>query len=114
MKLKFEGIKELQQALEEKGKLEVVNTAVKYHGAELQRKIMQNADFKKGYQTGTTKRSVMLEITDGGLTAISGPTTGYAPYVEWGTRYMEAQPFVKPAFDEQSVRFISDMQKLTR
>ena len=67
-----------------------------------------------GYQTGQTKRSIGLEIKDDGLTAEVGPTTDYAPYVEYGTRYMVSQPFVRPARDEQAQKFKRDMDKLMR
>ena len=36
------------------------------------------------------------------------------PYLEYGTRFMDAQPFVRPAFDEQKEKFKDDMQKLVR
>jgi HK97 gp10 family phage protein len=32
-----------------------------------------------------------------GLLAIIGTSTHYAPYIEFGTRYMAAQPFLRPA-----------------
>lgn len=35
-------------------------------------------------------------------------------YLEYGTRFMDAQPFVQPALEEQSAKFKSDMQKLVR
>lgn len=52
-------------------------------------------------------------MKDNGLTAESGPTTEYAEYLEYGTRFMEAQPFIKPAFDKQAEKFKRDMKKLT-
>ena len=58
--------------------------------------------------------NVNLEIKDGGFTAESGPTTEYSPYVEYGTRFMDAQPFVRPALEEQASKFKRDMQKLVR
>ena len=67
-----------------------------------------------GYQTGTTKRSVGLDITSGGMSAESGPTTEYSEYLEYGTRFMDKQPFVEPALDEVEARFMSDMQKLVK
>jgi HK97 gp10 family phage protein len=76
--------------------------------------MQSKADFTKGYQTGTTKRSIGLEIKDDGLTAESAPETEYSPYLEYGTRFMEAQPFVRPALEEQAQQFKSDMQKLVR
>jgi HK97 gp10 family phage protein len=113
-KIKFEGLDELEKKLKANVTLDDVKRVVRQNGSELQRRMQGKADFKKGYQTGTTKRSIDLEIKDGGLTADSGPTTEYSPYVEYGTRFMEAQPFVRPAFEEQAEQFKSDMQKLVR
>lgn len=76
--------------------------------------MQKNADFKKGYQTGTTKRSIALEITDAGLTAAVEPGTEYSPYLEYGTRFMDAQPFVKPAYEAQKAQFKEDMQRLVK
>lgn len=112
--IKVEGLEELQKQLRKNANMEDVKRVVRQNGSELQRKIQSNADFDKGYQTGTTKRSVGLEINDGGLTAESGPTTDYAEYLEFGTRFMEAQPFVKPALDEQSKQFEKDLKKLVK
>ena len=113
-KIKVEGLDKLQKALKENVTLDDVKRVVKHHGSELQRNMQGKADFKKGYQTGTTKRSIGLEIKDSGLTAEVGPETDYSPYVEYGTRFMEAQPFVRPAFEEQKPKFKSDMQKLVK
>jgi HK97 gp10 family phage protein len=110
--IRVEGLEKLQKQLRKNANMDDVKRVVRQNGSELQRKIQNNADFDKGYQTGTTKRSVDLDIKDGGLTAESGPTTEYAEYLEFGTRFMEAQPFVKPAMDEQSKQFEKDLRKL--
>lgn len=112
--IRIEGLEELQKQLKKNANMEDVKKVVRHNGSQLQQKIQQKADFKKGYQTGTTKRSVSLEIKDNGLTAESGPATDYAEYLEFGTRFMEAQPFVKPALEEQSKKFESDLQKLVK
>ena len=112
--IRIEGLEELQKQLKKNANMDDVKKVVRHNGSQLQQKIKQKADFKKGYQTGTTKRSVNLEIKDGGLTAESGPTTEYAEYLEFGTRFMDAQPFVKPALEEQSKKFESDLQKLVK
>lgn len=112
--IKIEGLDKLQKALKEKVTLNDVKRVVRHNGAQLQKGIQRNADFKKGYQTGQTKRSVDLQILDGGFTAESGPTTEYSPYLEYGTRYMDAQPFVGPAYMYQKEKFFSDMKKLVR
>lgn len=113
-KIKIEGLEELEKKLKENVKMSDVKRVVRQNGAELQKRIQGKADFKMGYQTGTTKRSVGLEIKDEGLTAESAPETEYSPYLEYGTRFMDAQPFVRPALEEQATQFKSDMQKLVR
>lgn len=112
MKVTIKGDKELMAKLKKNATLNDVKRVVRHNGSELQRKMQENADFTRGYATGQTKRSIDLEITDGGLTAESGPTTLYAPYLEYGTRFMDAQPFIKPALDEQAKKFKSDLKKL--
>lgn len=112
--IKVDGLDKLQKALKSNVNLDDVKRVVRHNGQQLQDKIQKNADFDKGYQTGATKRSVGLEIKDSGFTADAGPETEYSPYVEYGTRFMEAQPFVRPAFDEQKAKFKSDMQKLVK
>lgn len=112
--LKVEGLEELEAKLKKSVTMSDVKRVVSHNGAQLQTKMQQNADFKMGYQTGTTKRSIGLEIKDGGFTASVGPETEYSLYLEYGTRFMDAQPFVKPAHEAQKGKFKSDMQKLVR
>lgn len=113
-KLEITGLDKLQKRLKENATMNNVKKVVQHNGSQLQLKMQKNADFKMGYQTGATKRSIGLEMKDGGFTAESGPTTEYAEYLEYGTRYMAAQPFVTPAFNEQKTKFKSDLQKLVR
>lgn len=113
-KLQIEGLDKLEKSLKENATLNDVKRVVRYNGSQLQQKMQANADFAKGYQTGATKRSISLEITDGGFTAAVGPETEYSPYLEYGTRFMAAQPFIKPAYDIQKKKFNNDMQKLVR
>ena len=120
------GMDKLQKKLKENVTLDDVKRVVRHHGQQLQQKVQSNADFTRGYATGTTKRSVTLEFEDAGFTAVSGsldpvvnpesglPATEYSPYVEYGTRFMDAQPFVKPAYDEQKEKFKRDLQRLMR
>lgn len=117
--IKWEGLNELHVALTEAAKLDDVKKVVKKHGADLQSNMQKKASFRGHYEgskfvspTGATKRSIELELKDGGLTAEVGPTTEYSEYVEYGTRFMEAQPFIGPAFNEQKGKFIDDMKKL--
>ena len=114
IRIDLEGFEDLEQFLSDAQSLEAGKRVVRQNGGELQQGIVRRADFRKGYQTGTTKRSVQLDFEDDGLTALSGPTTEYSPYLEWGTRFMEAQPFVRPAHDEQADQFRKDMERLVK
>ena len=112
--LKIEGLDKLQAALKKNVTLDDVKRVVSQNGADLQSGMQDAADFTRGYATGATKRSIGLEIKDGGFTAEVAPTTEYSPYLEYGTRFMDAQPFVRPSHDVQKAKFKSDMQKLVR
>lgn len=59
-------------------------------------------------------KEIATEIRDDGMTAAVGPTTDYSPYVEYGTRFMQAEPFVKPSWEEQKELFKKDMDKLVK
>lgn len=106
--IKVVGIEKLQKKLKKNVQMEDVKRVVRHNGAEMQEKAQRNAPV----DTGTLKRSIGLEITDSGMAAEVEPTAEYAPYVELGTRFMEAQPYLKPAFDEQKEKFRKDMKKL--
>lgn len=112
--LTINGVEELSKALKAKVTLNDVKRVVRHNGGKLQNLTTRNANFVKGYQTGTTKRSITLVMSEAGLKATVGPRTEYAPYLEWGTRFMSAQPFVKPSFEAQSQKFVRDLKKLMR
>lgn len=106
--VKIIGIEKIQKKLKQNVQMDDVRKVVRRNGAEMQTKAQQNAPV----DTGTLKRSIGIEITDGGMTAEVEPTADYAPYVELGTRFMEAQPYLGPAFNEQKEKFKKDMKKL--
>jgi HK97 gp10 family phage protein len=112
--IEVNGVEELSAALKEKVTMSDVKRVVRHNGMRLDKSIVANAVFVRGYATGATKRSIHLTMEDGGLTAKSGPTTEYAPYLEWGTRFMQAQPFVGPAFNVVKGQFISDLKRLMK
>ena len=113
-KVEIKGLDKLEKALKRNVKMTDVARVVSHNGQALGSKMQREADFAKGYQTGTTKRSISVEIQDSGFTAVIEPGTEYSPYLEYGTRFMDAQPFVRPAYNEQVQKFKRDMQKLVR
>lgn len=106
--IKVVGVEKLQAKLKKNVRLDDVKRIVRQNGAEMQEKAQRNAPV----DTGTLKRSIGLDIKDAGMTSEVQPTADYAPYPEFGTRFMEPQPYMKPAFDEQKEKFKSDMKKL--
>ena len=109
-KIKIVGAEKLQAKLKKNKTMNDVKHIVRHNGTELQAKAQRNAPI----DTGNLKRSIGLEINDSGLTAESEATAAYAGYVEYGTRFMNAQPYMKPAFEEQKIKFRNDMKKLMR
>ncbi len=110
--VKVTGADALINHLKRNATLDDVKKTVRLNGSELHRRMQRNATFTKGYQTGETKRSIELSIIDSGLTSEVEPKTHYSPYLEYGTRFMESQPFVKPSFATQEKIFIKDMRRL--
>lgn len=64
--------------------------------------------------TGFMRRSNGMEILDDGLTGITYNKAEYAPYVDKGTRFMAAQPFISAAYNNQKPLFLRDMERLMR
>lgn len=113
MGLKIYGHKKLQINLKDKAQMTLVKEIVKKHGANLNQQMVKKAVFKGGYSNGDTRRSINILIEKGGLMARVKPTTKYSPYVEYGTRFMDKQPFVKPAFQQVKKEFVKDLKRLT-
>ena len=84
-----------------------VGHSVKKHGAGLQQKEMRAVPV----DTGFLKRSILLTMSDGGLTATVEPTANYAAYVEYGTRFQRAQPYIRPSYEKQVDEFTDEMKE---
>ena len=114
IKITFEGLTELKKKMLDAAEPGGVARVVRKNGAELQQRMHREAVFTQGYSKGYTQKSISLKIPDDGSTAVVGPETDYAEYVEYGTRSMEPQPFVRPAFDAQKNIFLRDMNKFVK
>lgn len=110
MPARWVGMNEIRGHLEDGISMEAVKTVVAFHGSEMQ----QTAQICVPVDTGFLKDSIELDLLDGGLTAHVEAYAEYAAYVEFGTRYMEAQPYIRPAYDQESVRFFESIGKLCK
>lgn len=114
MEMQVEGLSALRKALKDKANTldKDLQEVVLKNTKRLERSMKEHAHFTKGYSTGNLRRSINMEISPDGLTGTVSPNTEYDVYVEYGTSKMEAQPYVRPAFDEVSKEFMNDIDNL--
>lgn len=127
LKFELKGLEKLQTKLQRTAKMEEVERIVEKHGEAMQKKAVTNASKFRGHYegrgknrrfvrpTGATKRSI--SVNSGKIDRFKyrvAPGTDYAAYVELGTRKMSAQPFIKPAFDDQKRLFKNDLERLVK
>lgn len=110
----FKGIEKPQMKLESVKNLDAAKKILSVNTGELNNLMQRNASFAGKYTKGQTKRSITSTIQGSGLSSVTKPGTHYSPYLEYGTRYMSAQSFVRPSFNVQKLIFLSDMRALLR
>ena len=110
------GIKGLNAGLLKRAQLKEIKGIVKKHTTEMQQEAMANASstYIKGYSIGATKKSIGIGFEDNSLTGFTGLGTSYAIYVEYGTRFMSAEPLLGPVFKKHKNVFISDIKKVVQ
>ena len=74
--------------------VEAAERELQLSALEVEAKAKQNAPVDTGMLRGS------ITSTGSGSEYEIGTNLEYAPFVEFGTRYMAAQPFLLPAFDE--------------
>ena len=100
--LGYKGVDELLKHLQEAATLKDVQRVVK----------TKLAQQKAPVDTGFLRRSIVMKLEDDGLQGKVTPMAEYAAYLEYGTRFMAKQAFVRPAFNVQKAIFMKDMQRL--
>jgi len=99
--IKIEGIKELQAKFKsiDSEIQKALSQAVSAGAAVVER----DAKIRCAVDTGTLRRSIReMKHTEnaGRIESQVGTDIVYAPHVEFGTRYQAAQPYLRPALDE--------------
>lgn len=108
MQFKISGHDALLKKLQDAANYEDVKNVVKVNTAELATGAQRNAPV----DTGFLKRSIVPEMTD--LVGKVKATAEYSPYVELGTRFSAAQPFISPAFMVQKMKFLDDLKRIMK
>jgi HK97 gp10 family phage protein len=99
-----------------KGKFEALGGAVSAKNLRVALRaggmvVMNDAKARVPVLTGNLRRSIALSDGPGDAEVTIGTDVEYAPYVEFGTSRMAAQPYLRPALDEnheEITRTISD------
>ena len=110
MKIDIEGADELVRSIRNRLGSDRVVPVIRRNTSQAQAKAMRLA----AVDTGFMKRSITMRIDISGLAGYIVAGADYSPYVEMGTRYMSAQPFMRPAAREQAPIFLSDLRNLIR
>lgn len=115
------GVNALSEKLKKNATMDDVKRVIKTNTVELEKTMKQKAQFKGHFQgdvwmspTGFTRRSISSTIVRGGMQGGVAPASEYAAYLEYGTRFMSAQSFVRPSFNQQKKIFLSDMKLLIK
>ena len=106
----IEGGDEMVRAILGRFNHDKVATVVKRNTSQAQQKAMRLA----AVDTGFMKRSITMRIDITGLAGYIVAGASYSSYVEFGTRYMDSQPFMRPAAREQAPIFMNDLRNLIR
>ena len=105
--IEVRGADSVVEKLRKIGNIDGIRKIVQMNGAELQ----QKAQRKAPVDTGTLMRSIRLDLADEGMTAVVSANTEYAAYQEYGTRFMAAHPYLRPALREQAETFKNDLER---
>lgn len=108
--IKITGVDELSKKLKQNVQMQDVKNLVKQHTANFQQTAQRNAPVR----TGTLKRGIAIRIQDNGMTGIIYDPVEYSPYQEWGTRFMAAHPYFKPAYNIERPLFLSELKSLMK
>jgi HK97 gp10 family phage protein len=111
MAITIKGLEALSKALATRAtdKGQIVRVVQK-NAQELYSNAVRTAPKRSGY----LRSSMQVQMQDSGMTAKIYPTADYAPYVEYGTRFMDAQPYMRPSFEKQAPKFKADLDKLVK
>lgn len=105
---KLEGVADLEKALDSEKKIKAADMAVKKNAAKMQQDAMREVPVKTGY----LKASIGAGMTVSHMYAKLEPFAHYAAYVELGTRFMDAHPYLRPAWLNASQQLVDDLHRI--
>lgn len=119
--VEIKGLDELRNMLIAEATLKAKKNTVATYTRILHEESQKRAVFRGHYRgkkfvppTGFLKRSIYAYSEDNDLTGVVTHGAHYGGYVEMGTRYMAAQPYLRPALKAVSPRFLSAVAKIDK
>lgn len=106
----FTGVNLLENKLKKNATMEEVREIVNRNGADL----TKGAQRKAPVDTGYLKRYIIMQIASGGLMSKTLSGAEYSGYVNYGTRFMAAIPYMTTAYRVQRDVFLHDMRRLVQ
>ena len=113
--IRLTGDRALREAIKKAGNPRpVLQAIVRHDTAELVKNVKKETTtaFTKKYTRGDTARSTRASFEDGGLTGIVEPQTSYAAYVQFGTRFIDAEPFMTRPFMQAVTEFQEHIKEM--
>ena len=75
--------------------------------------VTAGAKRRSPYKTGNNRKNIDWDAPRGGVRRI-GPTSGYGGFLEVGTRYMAARPYIRPALEDVKRRAATILKGLVK
>ena len=117
MKIELDGLKELQNALEQRFDTSQ-NEAVLQKGAEYLKERLEDSVYDYGLKkrTGKSEQSMAIEVSKTGNEVYVGVSNQrsdafYLYFHEFGTSKFRARPFVRPTFENHMQNIVDEMAK---
>ena len=83
-----------------------IKTVVQIAARNIEKDSKQRMTDQDAVDTGATRNSIFVSPGTPSFSQHIGPTTEYAPFIEFGTRFMPARPYMIPALEQEKIRFM--------
>ena len=83
-----------------------IKTVVQIAARNIEKDSKQRMTDQDAVDTGATRLSIFVSPGTPSFSQQIGPTTEYAPFIEFGTRFMPARPYMIPALEQEKIRFM--------
>ena len=101
VKVDIEKLSKFNNELDDK-----IKTVVQIAARNIERDAKQRMTDQDAVDTGATRNGIFVDPGTPSFSQRIGPVTEYAPFIEFGTRYMAARPYMIPALEKERNRFL--------